>query len=264
MNLAATLATLAGDAYSNFPGPLPTGFQAASLAGVTLHGGEFMNGSAAALVTTGVVDGLQTLVVAFRGSDDATDWLNDLRNIDNAYGAFQPLVSAIERYAAAGGHVLLVGHSLGGAIAQIFMSEHPADDHYRAVTFGSPGALPETGVFHAAADSRITNYAISDDPMVFLGEHRAEVASYAMHHLLYGAVLAEEAADESGLSLKTVVQSESFMTADYVNNGAVVTLHGHSSSLSISSVITANPAEHDIATYLKLTSVSGIPEPFLW
>ena len=264
MNLVETLTTLAGDAYSNSPMTLPTGFQAATLSGVTLHGGLFTNGSAAALVTTGLVDGLQTLVVAFRGSDDSTDWLNDLRNIDQSYGAFQPLVSAIERYAAAGGHVILEGHSLGGAIAQIFMSEHPADDHYRAVTFGSPGALPETGVFHAAADARITNYAISDDPFVFLGEHRAEAASYALHHPLYGVVLAAEIADESGLSLKTVAQSEAFMTGDYVNNGAVVTLHGHGPSLSVSSVIAANPAEHDISTYLKLTSVSGVPEPFMW
>jgi hypothetical protein len=42
------------------------------------------------------------------------------------------------------------------------MSEHPVEStvDYRAVTFGSPGALGMSGI-----DPRITNYEISDDPI---------------------------------------------------------------------------------------------------
>jgi len=98
----------------------------------------------------------------------AQDWRTDLRDINLAYAKFQPLVRAVENYASAGGRVLLVGHSQGGAVVQIFMYAHRGQDRYRAVTFGSPGARPQHGLFASAADPRITNYAVSDDPFVFL------------------------------------------------------------------------------------------------
>ena len=265
MPLAETLAELAADAYSQNPAKgLPEGFVAIDLPGLQMHNGLYANGPAAAAVSFGFIEGAPVLVVAFRGSDDRTDWLDDLRDINAEYASFQPLLNVVETFAGAGGHVLLVGHSLGGAMAQIFMYEHAGDDHYRAVTFGSPGALPEAGVFGAEADSRITNYAISDDPLVFLGEQRAEVAAYALAHPDFAAALVHELASFTHLPAKEVAASVGFMTADYLNDGTTITLPGAGDPVTISNLLAADPAEHDPATYVALTGMSGVIDPVLW
>ena len=246
-----TLARFAGAAYDDGPATVPpSGFRPATLAGLSLRGGRFANGSAKALVLTGELDGVTVLVVGFRGSAGAEDWLADLRNIDASYLGFRPLVRAVERYAAAGGSVVVVGHSAGGTMAQLFMYEHAGDAHYRAMTFGSPGALPQAHVFAAQADARITNYAIPDDPYVFLGEHRAEVASYARRDRVYALALAGEIAQQSGLSLPQIMSSEPYLSANYVNNGVKVLLPGRRSVISIRTVIAADPEEHEIDTYV--------------
>jgi pimeloyl-ACP methyl ester carboxylesterase len=252
-NTARTLATFADEAYDDGPATmLPKGFRPAALADLSLPGGRFANGSAKALITTGVLDRASVLVVAFRGSDDTATWLADLRNIDALYREFRPLVRAIERYAEAGGKAVLVGHSAGGAVVQLFMYAHARDDHYRAVTFGSPGALPQAHVFAAQPDARITNYAVADDPFVFLGEHRADVASYARRDWIYALALASAIAHESGLSVAQIVGSEPYLSANYVNNGVKVLLPGSRSMLSVQSVIGADPEEHEMTTYSKL------------
>ena len=247
-----TLARFAAAAYRDDPMVTPlSGFHPADLGGLRLPGGRYTHGSATALVMIAQLDGAPVLVVGFGGSEDPATWLADLRNIDAPYRAFQPLIRAIEDYAAAGGRVILVGHSFGGAIVQLFMFEHAGDDNYRAVTFGSPGALPEAGVFAAQDDTRITNYVIADDPYVFLGEHRADVATFARRNRFYAFAVAGGIAHESGLSLAQVVASEPYLSANYVNNGARVVLPSRRSGLSVPTVIGADPNEHEIETYSK-------------
>ena len=261
--IAQVLAVLALHTYGHAAmARLPDGFRAASLAGVETSQGRFMRGSAAALVTQANLGGKPTLVVTFRGSDDAQDWRTDLRDINLAYAKFQPLVHAIETYASAGGRVLLVGHSQGGSMAQIFMYTHRGQDRYRAVTFGSPGARPQPAMFGVAEDARITNYAVSDDPFVFLGGHRSEVIRYAVRHPIYALMLAQGVAEASGLPLISVLLGA--MSDDYLNNGLDVRLRGVRSSLTIQSLLRSDPAEHDAATYAKLLGSGAVSAPVLW
>jgi len=229
----------------------PSGFLPAKLVGLPLAGGRYTHAAATALVMTGQIDRAPVLVVAFGGSEDRATWLADLRNINAPYRAFRPLIRAIELYAATGRSVLLVGHSFGGAIVQLFLFEHLADDKYRAVTFGSPGALPEDGVFAAQPDARVTNYVIADDPYVFLGEHRADVAGHARRNPLYAFALASGIARESGLSLAEVVATQPYLSANYVNNGARVVLPSHRAGLDVRTVVGADPDEHEIETYAE-------------
>lgn len=256
--LIEAMARLAGSAYVDPTMTPPRGFRPARLAGLSLPGGRYAHGSATALVMTVQLDQRPALAVGFGGSEDPATWLADLRNIDTPYPAFRPLVQAIEAYAAAGGRVILVGHSFGGAMVQLFMSAHPGQASYAAVTFGSPGALPEPGVFAARADPRITNYVIADDPYVFLGEHRAEVAAYAHRNRIYALALAGGIAEESGLSLAQVAASEPYLAANYVNNGARVVLPSRRPGLGVATVVAADPDAHEIDTYVKrLGSANG-------
>ena len=70
--------------------------------------------------------------------------------------------------------VVVTGHSLGGAMAQLYTAGH-ADQvggvTYGATTFGSPGAILPAG-----EDARVTNFVIADDPAVALGAHAAVAA----------------------------------------------------------------------------------------
>jgi Ca2+-binding RTX toxin-like protein len=147
---------------------------------------------------------------------------------------------------------------------QIFMAQHPNDDHYRAVTFGSPGALPQQGMFSVEPDGRITNYAVSDDPFVFLGQHRGEIADAAVKNLALGLGLAAELATVTHLTADSLLPSVRSLGADYVNDGATVTLPGVGAPLTIESLSHANLTEHDPATYVALTAGSTLLEPSLW
>ncbi|HKT54026.1 MAG TPA: hypothetical protein VJP88_06210 [Caulobacteraceae bacterium] len=259
------LARFADAAYGGDPTATPPpDFHAAEIAGVSLRAGRYRNESATALVMTAQFDKASVLVVGFGGSDDAATWLADLRDINAPYRQFRPLMRALEADAAARRKVLLVGHSFGGAVVQLFMFAHAGDDKYRAVTFGSPGARPQAGVFAAQADPRIANVVIGDDPYVFLGEHRAEVAAYARRNRIYALALAGAIAHESGLSLAQVVASEPYLTADYVNNGCKVILSPRRSGLSVSTVIGADPDEHEIETYVaRIAPAQGSALPHL-
>jgi pimeloyl-ACP methyl ester carboxylesterase len=253
------LARIADEAYGDAPTATPpSDFHAADIPGVSLRAGRYRNGSASALVMTAELDHAPVLVVGFGGSDDPSTWLADLRDINAPYDQFRPLIAAVEAYAAAGRRVVLVGHSFGGAMVQLFMFAHAGDDNYRAVTFGSPGALPQPGVFAVQADPRIANLVIADDPYVFLGEHRAEVAAYARRNRIFAFALAGGIAQESGLSLAEIVGSEPYLTANYVNNGAKIVLSRDRPGLSVATVIGADSDEHEIGTYAaRLGSGSG-------
>lgn len=265
MLIAQLLAVLALQTYGDAAmAKLPDGFQPTNLTGVEMSEGRFAQGAATALVTRANLGGAPTLVVAFRGSDGAQDWRTDLRDINLAYAKFQPLVRAVENYASAGGRVLLVGHSQGGAVVQIFMYAHRGQDRYRAVTFGSPGARPQQGTFAAADDPRITNYAVSDDPFVFLAGHRAEVVSYAVRHPIYGLMLAQGIAAESGLPLLSVLRGARATSDSYLNNGLRVRLEGVRSGLTIRSMLRSDPAEHEPETYARLLQSRFASAPALW
>jgi pimeloyl-ACP methyl ester carboxylesterase len=257
--LIPLLARFADAAYADDPTVTPPdAFRPAALPGLPIRAGRYTNGSATALVMVAQLDQRPALVVGFGGSEDPATWLADLRDIDAPYRQFQPLVRAVEQYAAAGGKVILVGHSFGGAMVQLFMFAHPKDDSYLAVTFGSPGARPAADVFAARPDPRIANYVIADDPFVFLGEHRADVAAYARRNRIYALALAGAIASESGLSFAQIATSEPYLSANYVNNGSKVVVRSLRPGLSVPTVIGADPDEHAIETYVKLLgSASG-------
>ncbi len=138
-------------------------------------GSEFSNGvfkstigGAAAHLYVGEVNGLRTLAVAFRGTNDPSDVIDYQMQFLPHLGRFAPLFQAIDRYIASSAieSVYVSGHSLGGAIAQYFMAAHPdaAKTKYIGATFGSPGA----GAV-GRTDPRLAHYEHYDDPVPELG-----------------------------------------------------------------------------------------------
>ncbi len=260
-----TLSQLAGIAFENAPASLPGGFTpltAASL-GVVIDalGESFSNGiyqqdNAAALVATGVLGGLSTLVLAFRGADDRTDSVNVLRDPATDYPKFAELIAAVDRLGASGSYeqVAITGHSLGGSLTQLFMASHPAGGssvHYIADTFGSPGALVAD-----AADARITNFVVVDDPAVFLGENREAVGNTLNGNPLLAQPVAEKASGVfPGLTTQDALDAIPTLTRNYENAGATVDLPGKVGGTgpisSVAGLLLADPAQHEISLYTK-------------
>lgn len=249
----AVLAQLSLDAYADTP-VLPTGFVAASLpvtlgAGETYAGGVFHSANAAALATEATLDGKDSLVVAFRGSDDATDSLHDLQNINADYPLFASLIQAVDAAAASGRYdqVVVTGHSLGGAMAQLYMAEHPDQPGglaHDATTFGSPGALMPAG-----DDARVTNFVIADDPAVALGAHRAEVGGILRADPALAQLAAREAAAAfPGLTADQALASLGSLTVNYQNRGELVVLPGHDGAVSPAAAV-AGLAQLDVGQH---------------
>jgi pimeloyl-ACP methyl ester carboxylesterase len=269
--IAEQLAQIADATSNNSLTGLPQGFTPVSGPGVP--NGVYTNDNAAASVTTGVLNGEQVLVLAFRGSDDSQDWLNNLRNINTDYADLTDVVSFVDSYAAQNDlPVVVVGHSLGGALTQVFMSEHPAGGEidYRAVTFGSPGAL-----ISDQSDLRITNYEISDDPIPYLGQYRAAIGDKAESDPAYAVELVTLAtAVGRGLTPAEAFASIPFFTANYVNRGETDLLPGssggydpyHASDLLTTGSLLRSAGEdagrHDITAYLAEVPFAEDPEAF--
>jgi len=267
------LAQFAVAAYRDLPSGLPPGFSPVSNQdlGIVVDapaesfvGGVYRNQNAAALVASGSLGGQSTLVLAFRGSDDREDSINSLRDINADYADFSKLIAAADAYAARAGfsQIAVTGHSLGGAITQLYMTEHSADGgttHYVADTFGSPGALIIDG-----PDARITNFVIADDPAVFLGENRAAVGSELRGDpLLAGAAIFAASDVFPGLTPQDALASLPSLTVDYENRGDTVLLVGKSGSTtpisSLAQASEADPAEHQVELYLsKVTALAGV------
>ncbi|RYJ01191.1 MAG: DUF2974 domain-containing protein, partial [Acetobacteraceae bacterium] len=202
-------------------------------AGETYANGIFHSANAAALATEATLDGKDSLVIAFRGSDDATDSLHDLQNINADYPLFASLIQAVDAAAASGRYdqVVVTGHSLGGAMAQLYMAEHadqPGGVTHDATTFGSPGA-----VLPAGEDARITNFVIADDPAVALGAHRAEVGAILRSDDTLAHVAANEAAQVfPGLTADQAMASLASLTVNYENRGEITVLPGQDPAIS--------------------------------
>lgn len=115
----------------------------------------------------GVVDGKETLTIAFRGTaslfntGDVSHW----PAFDAYFASFLPLIDALGPYARAHGieQVLVTGHSLGGAMVQDFLATPIAGispDIERGYTWGSPGAdlLP--------TNAQLVNFEHPTDPIL--------------------------------------------------------------------------------------------------
>lgn len=258
----AVLAQLSLDAYSDTP-VLPTGFTAAALpvslgAGETYANGVFQSANAAALATEAELDGKDSLVIAFRGSDDATDSLNDLQNINADYPLFASLIQAVDTAAASGQYdqVVVTGHSLGGAMAQLYMAGHadqPGGVTYDATTFGSPGAILPDGV-----DARVTNFIIADDPTVALGAHRAEVGEILRADPTLARFAAIEAAEAfPGLTADQALASLGSLTVNYENRGEIILLPGQDPTITPATAV-AGLAQFDAGQHAPELYASSV------
>lgn len=98
------------------------------------------------------------LLLSFRGTEipegDATYWLR----LEQHYDLFEPLFQALDNYIQANptSGILVTGHSLGAAMAELYMAEHPGS-LYSAVTVASPTASNDP------TDTRILNIGFEND-----------------------------------------------------------------------------------------------------
>lgn len=163
-NLVVEMAELANEAYGNSADPaVQRNWHAVSAAELNLHangisGGvsyTFRNGlyeaaipavpgaHASALVLEGMIDGVKTLTIAFRGTDDFGDVIN-WPSAHAYFVDFSPLILSLRDYIAANGvqQVLATGHSLGGSMVQDLLATDigigiGSESGY---TWGSPGS----------------------------------------------------------------------------------------------------------------------------
>jgi hypothetical protein len=160
-------------------------------------------------------------------------------------------------------HLYVTGHSLGGAMAQLYMGSHPDTGGILHVsdTFGSPGALQT-----AAPDARITDFVIADDPAVFAGLHRGEIGDVVRSNPLIADALAPAIANDfPGLTAQDVRNSVPSFTANYVNRGETVLLPGASGSTTpldrnadlAKALIGADPAEHHSDLYVAKVAAAA-------
>ena len=268
--IAGTLATIATATYSDTLAGLPAGFTPLSAPGLT--NGTYAHQNAFGAAVTGTLDGQTVVVLSFRGSDDRQDWINDLRNVNADYSQLTALVSAVDSYAAQN-HipVIVTGHSLGAALAQVYMADHPDDGTVRhlAATFGSPGAL-----ISAAPDARIINYEIADDPVPYLGLYRAEIGHEASTDPVYAAIASTDVSILAGHGLTPLDVGNSIpsLTTDYVNRGTTVTLPSSSGSLagltqaqfldalSFGTTLATRGSEHNPVLYASEASSASVPD----
>jgi VCBS repeat-containing protein len=135
------------------------------------------NANASALVAEGTVEGERSLVIAYTGTNDG---LQDVQEYDIGtfslhYQHFQGFNSAVVSFVQASMadadpandilRVYLTGHSLGGAMVERFMVDHD-DALFAGMTFGAPGLL--LGLAEPN-DPRILNFQHVGDPVVNLG-----------------------------------------------------------------------------------------------
>ena len=102
----------------------------------------------------------------FAARSTSIDQFNDYFPFDNHYKSFKPLIAAVKEFVADASNgidkVVVTGHSLGGAMAQLFMNEK-LEVPVSGYTFGSPGAD------NARKDAQLINFAHANDAIPALG-----------------------------------------------------------------------------------------------
>ena len=99
-----------------------------------------------------------SILLAFRGTEipqgDAVYWFA----LEQHYDLFEPLFQALDNYIQVNptSKILVTGHSLGAAMAEFYMAEHPGS-LYSAVTVASPVAS------YDSTDTRILNIGYEND-----------------------------------------------------------------------------------------------------
>ena len=173
-----------------------TGWTEADLA---LTNGLFTKANGAAMALRGSLASQDVLVIAFRGTskpesllpmttllppasvatrvlssifsrhtveayDFAADLFDDVVLIDRHYDLFEKFEKDVLAYVESQDvdRVIVTGHSLGGAMAQKFMSVTANDRLFQAITFGSPGTLKSV----VPEDDRIVNVLHSTDRII--------------------------------------------------------------------------------------------------
>ncbi len=115
------------------------------LSGMGSHG-YYRHLNTAAYAAIGKAGGKKTLVVAFSGTDSIWDAVDDVKLLTGRLSShsqkFTRYMTAINAFVENNRNniqaVKVIGHSLGGAMAQDFLTRYK-DNIYSGVTFGSPG-----------------------------------------------------------------------------------------------------------------------------
>ena len=94
-----------------------------------------------ALVLSRTIDDELVLTIAFRGTVDLIDQYKDYFPFDRHYKTFKPLIKAVKEFVADAANgidkVVVTGHSLGAAMAQLFLNEF-----WRCRFAATPSAVP--------------------------------------------------------------------------------------------------------------------------
>ena len=93
-----------------------------------------------ALVLSRTIDDKSVLTIAFRGTVDLIDQYKDYFPFDRHYKTFKPLIQAVKEFVADAANgidkVVVTGHSLGAAMAQLFLNDSGGAGS--RLHFGSP------------------------------------------------------------------------------------------------------------------------------
>lgn len=193
-NIFADAAVLAANSYNDTPDADTTlGWQPLEATDLGLAATGSFNGStytfrdgsyvdtdatnsAVAHVYLGELNGQTTLAVAFRGTDEPGD-LKDHPHFTDHFAQFQPLMSAIDSYAADPNHgidkVLLTGHSLGSAMVTTAMVEEGwiNDPKYLGVAIASHGTDASVAAMAPAHVDNLVNFIHTQDFLVLAREN---------------------------------------------------------------------------------------------
>jgi len=122
--------------------------------GFVVAGNTFGNANAAVFKSD------SKILLAFRGTEIAEGDPGYWVALEQHYDLFEPLFQALDNYIEANptSKILVGGHSLGAAMAELYMAEH-LESLYSAVTIASPIASNDPN------DSRILNIGFENDPV---------------------------------------------------------------------------------------------------
>jgi Ca2+-binding RTX toxin-like protein len=222
--------------------------------------GIYTDNGASVLLESATIDGANTLLVSFRGSATAQDWIDDFKNINDHYTNFSNIAAAIRAISSQYDQVVVTGHSLGGSMAQMFMEE-TSGDKYLAMTFGAPGTVQKK----AASDSRIVNFINAQDPAPEFGANRAKFGSdlrVLPHNMqIFAATTLADTINQNinGQSItdQQMLDTFKYITKNYSELGTIDVL-GSGSRVVYKGLASYNPdwSQHDTSAYI--TNLSSL------